>query len=774
MRSYLRGGASVLVLAAGLAPFAARAEGPPSTSEVVVTGQMSRAQLDQLPLTTEGVSAEAAEATTDVSTVKDELKYLPDVLIRERHIGDTQAPITTRTSGVGSSARSLVYEDGVLVSALIGNNNTNASPRWDLINPDAVARTDVLYGPFAAAFPGNSIGEVVEVTTRTPDRFTASATAEGAWQDFGQYGTSNTYPTGRISGSVGDRVGRFSFLLSAFHLDTESQPLLYVTAATAAATSTAGLPVSGAYPSVSRTGAPLQILGAGGLEHQLEDDVDLKLAYDVTPTVQAVYTAGFYRNHDRSQVQSYLDNAAGQPAYAGTLNIAGHAYSVANSSFDNDLYHYEEDHLAQSVTLRHRTGGVFDWELIGSDYQYLEDRQRNPSGALPAAFSGGAGTITSLDDSGWYTLDAKGWWRPQGASGLNQLSFGLHADRFKLESPKYNTGDWIEGGVGSEASLAKGATQTDAVWGQDLLTFTPKLTLTLGGRYEHWNAYGGYNGAMAAGAVAGYAQAQPALAADAFSPKGVLAFTPSAPWRLTASIGRAYRFPTVEELYQAVTTGDQVSIPNPRLKPEDDVSEELAAERTWSGGGVERARLRLSLFEEHVDDALISQSAPLVAGSPTLYSYVQNVGRTRAKGVELVGEEHDLGLAGLSLNGWVTYVDSRIQADNAYAAAVGRQLPQLPRLRAAAVETYRPIPKLAFTVAERYSDRSFGTINNSDDVADTFTGFGSFFVVDVHAQYQMTRHILGDVGCDNINDREYFLYHPFPQRTVVATLKYRY
>src|SRR5579875_1420970 len=169
-----RGGVSAVALAAALAAAAsARAEQPPTTSEVVVTGQSSPAVVNQLPETAEGVTAEQVEATTDVSTVKDELKYLPDVLVRERHIGDTQAPITTRTSGVGSSARSLVYEDGVLVSALIGNNNTNASPRWDLIGPDSVARTDVLYGPFSAAFPGNSIGEVVEITTRMPARFEA-------------------------------------------------------------------------------------------------------------------------------------------------------------------------------------------------------------------------------------------------------------------------------------------------------------------------------------------------------------------------------------------------------------------------------------------------------------------------------------------------------------------------------------------------------------------------------------------------------------------------
>ena len=67
-------------------------------------------------------------ATINVRNAEDALRYLPSLLVRKRHIGDTQAPIATRTSGVGASARSLIYADGVLLSALIGNNNTFASP----------------------------------------------------------------------------------------------------------------------------------------------------------------------------------------------------------------------------------------------------------------------------------------------------------------------------------------------------------------------------------------------------------------------------------------------------------------------------------------------------------------------------------------------------------------------------------------------------------------------------------------------------------------------
>jgi iron complex outermembrane receptor protein len=766
-------GASALALAAVLCAASAHAaDGESDPAQVIVTGQrLSPPNLDQLPVTVESVTADQIQATVNATTVEDTLKYLPDVFIRQRHIGDTQDPITTRTSGVGSSARSLIYADGVLLSALIGNNNTNASPRWGMVSPEEISRIDVLYGPFAAAFPGNSIGEVVEITTRMPDHFEATAAAEGAWQDFSQYGTKNTFPTGRASATLGDRFGKFSFRLSVDHTDTESQPLLYVTGTTPATTSTSGTPVTGSYAGANRNGAAIQILGAGGLEHQTLDNAKLKLGYDITPTLSAAYTLGFFQNNDSAGIQTYLQSA-GAPVYSGTVNIGGRAYSVAASAFSNDRYHLIEDHIMQSLSIGSHTDGLFDWSAIASLYDYAKDRQRTPSLALPAAEAGGAGTILSLNGTGWETLDLKGTWRPQGLEGMNIVTFGLHQDGFKLDNPKYNTPDWIDGPETTTAAFSGGKTETEAAWLQDQIAPTSQIKLTLGGRYEFWRAFDGVNYSL----TPALNVHQPDLSASHFSPKAVLAYAPTAAWRFSASIGKAYRFPTVEELYQSATVAGVLQVPNPNLKPEDATSAELAAERLWTGGHV-----RLSLFGEEITNALISQSGVVLPSNPTgLASFTQNVGKVRNQGVELVADQHDVLIKGLELSGWITYVQSKILEDAGYAptfvgdTVVGKQLPQLPRLRASAVATYKPSPPWAFTVAARYSDKSYGTIDNIDHYVDTFTGFGSFFVVDIHARYQVDRHWAADLGVDNLGDRTYFEYHPFPQRTLVAKLSYSF
>jgi len=218
----------------------------------------------------------------------------------------------------------------------------------------------------------------------------------------------------------------------------------------------------------------------------------------------------------------------------------------------------------------------------------------------------------------------------------------------------------------------------------------------------------------------------------------------------------------------AITTGTTLTVPNPNLKPERVSSYELAAERCTGNG-----RVRLSLFEEDITSALLSQSAPLVPGSNTLFSFVQNVDRTQVRGIEFLVDQYDAFIPGLELMASVTAADGRIRRDNAFAAAVGKFIPGVPKLRANAVATYRPDEDWSFTLGARYSDRSFGTIDNSDPISQTYQGFAGYFVMDARARYKLDENWNIALGVDNLNNDKYFLFHPFPQRTFVMEIHYR-
>ena len=738
----------------------APADEPPAPPTIVVTG--TRADDPPSPATVETLDAARIEETVNAVNTEDMLRYLPSLLVRKRHIGDTQAPLATRTAGAGASARSLIYADGVLLSALIGNNNTLASPRWGMVSPEEVERVDVLYGPFSAAYPGNSIGAVVNITTRLPKAFEASISAGTSVQDFSQYGTEGTFPAYQVQGTLGGRAGRFAWFLSANHVDSESQPLAYATVARPAGTSSAGTPVSGAYPGLNRTGAPIYVIGAAGFEDQVQDNLKLKLAYEITPALRLTYRGGVFLNDTEASAQTYLSGSAGG-VFAGSVNIDGRQVTIPPGAFSNNVYTLDERHWMHALSLE-GGAGAFQWQVIGSVYDFAHNVQRIPSGALPAAAAGGAGSIVRLDGTGWRTLDASARWRPD-AEGAHQIRFGGHHDRFRLMNERFATTDWRTGSQGALTQAARGTTETYALWAEDRWSLAPTLDLTLGARYEWWRASGGFNFS----AAPALAVDQPERAQSGLSPKATVRWTPAPQWSVALSAGQAYRFPTVSELYQAIGTGPTITVPDPSLRAERARSQELAIE--YRPGA---AHIRLSLFNERISDALISQSAPLVPGSSTLFTFVQNIPAIRTHGVELAVDWPDFLVPGLQLSGSATLVDPRIASNPALPAADGKDLPQVPRHRATAVLTYHAGERATFSLGGRYASRSFGTIDNSDPVTFTYQGFGHYLVLDARATFRLGEHVTLAAGVDNLTDDRYFLFHPFPGRSYSVEATYRW
>jgi iron complex outermembrane receptor protein len=730
-------------------------EAPPAPAIVVVG---SREAAHDSPNTAESMDAAKLRTTTNVRNTEDALRYFPSLFVRKRHIGDTQAPLATRTSGVGASARSLVYADGVLLSALIGNNNNFASPRWGMVSPEEIEKVEVLYGPFSAQYPGNAIGAVVNITTRMPDQLEASATVAGDSQRFRQYGRSGDYPAYQLAATLGDRMGAFSWFVSANHVDSESQPLAYVTVARPSATSTSGTPVSGAIVGLNRTGQPIYVIGAGGFERQKQDNLKLKLGFDFGPTLRLTWRTGLFLNNTDSHARTFLVGAGGNPVYSGTVNIDGRAITIPASAFSNQVYRFDERHWMHALSLE-ETGSRIYWSLVGSLYDYAKDDQRIPSVALPSAASSGAGSIVRMNGTGWRTLDLHAFTRELKS---HELHAGAHYDGFTLKNRRFATADWIDGAAATLQQEARGHTRTLALWAEDHWMVADPLTLTLGGRYEWWKAYGGRNFSASPALDVD----QPSRTAQGFSPKASLRWAPVHAWTVTLSGGRALRFPTVSELYQAISTGSTITVPNPDLKPEKALSAELAIERHIGGGHV-----RLSLFHETIKDALISQSAPLVPGSTTLFNYVQNIGRTRTNGLELAVEKRNL-LPRFDLSGSVTLADPKIASDPTFPVAEGKLIPQVPRRKATIVATWRPTERLSLTGAARYSSRMFATIDNSDIVGHTFQGFEGYVVADVRAIYRVTPQIDVAAGVENLTDKRYFLFHPFPGRTFTAELNW--
>ena len=745
---------AILALLSATAGLAHAEAGPDDSSvgsdstDVTITGQRSKTAREDFPATTASVSQEQVQDTVNGVDVEDAAKYLPSIFIRKRNYGDTQPVLATRDWGLNSSARTLVYVDDIPISALLANNNTIGAPRWGMVSPEQIDRIDMLYGPYSSEYPGNSMGGVMRIVTRSPQATEFTLEQTQALQSFSLYDTDNHYGTSQTSATAAGRSGNLSWFLGGNFQNSFSQPLSFITASSPPAGT------SGAIVADNKLGQPADVLGAGGLQHTRESNVLARIGYDLTPVWSATYLVDFWRNDADASAGTYLTGATRLPTYAH------------NAGFASNTYQWVENHLMNGLSVKSNSCSTWDGEAVVTYYDFLEDRELSPAGVTPTGtgFTSN-GRLADLGGTGWGTVDLKGIWRPLGPGGPQEMSFGGHVDRYVLNNPTFNTTSWQE--RATQASLyssGRGKTQTEAFWAQDVWTINPLWQVTVGGREEHWQASGGYNFSGTTGVV------QPNESADAFSPKATVRWRAGDDWTVTGSVARAVRFPTVGELYQLVSTGSTYSTPNPNLAPERDLSGEVAIERSVPGGST-----RLSLFQENTRDALISQTADLAA-YPVPVTYVVNVGEIRNRGLELAAQQSDLLVHGFDLEGSVTFVDSTILSNDEFASATGttsagKHAPYVPRWRATLVATYRPTSRWALTVAGRYSGQMYSTVDNSDTTSHVFGAFDSFLVFDARVHYDVTEHLSAALGVDNFTNREYFLFHPFPQRTVVADLR---
>lgn len=740
---------------------------------VTVTGGQPTSLPTQIPTTMEGVTREQIEQSINATDSEDAVRYLPSLLVRKRYIGDyNHAILSSRASGTGNSARSAVYADGILLSNYLGNGVGGLSfpPRWGLVTPEEIERVDVMYGPFSAAYPGNSVGAVVDYVTRMPTKFEAHGKVGVVTQPFSLYNTNETYRAWQASASVGNKSGDLSWFLNFNHTDSHGQPLTFATRLVSTGTAgSAGTPVTGAVLEKNNANAAWQVLGTGTEYRTRQDHLKARIAWDFTPTIRAAYTFGLWQNTSEGRPVTYLRNAAGQPVYSGAINIDGRAYAAVTGG-DFAVTKESITHTIHGLSVKSNTKGVFDWEVAASLYDYNKDdkRQNGAGNTLPAADTGGAGTIADGSGTGWNTLALKGIWRPAGARGAHTVDFGFQQDSYTLSYRTSNiASNWITDAPGALASNVGGKTRLQSLYAQDAWAFAPRWKTVLGGRAEWWTASNGYT--QIPGAAPAINTLWPTRRESFFSPKAALSWQALPDTVLKASTGRAIRFPTVGELYGATATTNSQYINDPTLRPEKSWTTELSAEKDLGN-----ATLRLTFFAENTRDALYSQTTFDPVANRNV-SRVQNVGRIATQGLELAYSGVDVLKKGLDLNASITWADSVIKENAGFVAVpgdtLGKQQPNIAKWRATALLAYRWDAQWTTSLGARYSGRQFRTLDNSDVNGNTYMGVSKFFTIDARARYQLNKTTSLAFGIDNLNNHKFWNFHPYPQRSYHLELK---
>jgi outer membrane receptor protein involved in Fe transport len=222
------------------------------------------------------------------------------------------------------------------------------------------------------------------------------------------------------------------------------------------------------------------------------------------------------------------------------------------------------------------------------------------------------------------------------------------------------------------------------------------------------------------------------------NPKLAVRYQLLAPVALRAAFYRAFHAPTLDNLYRPFTAVGFGILPNPFLKPEVLYGGE---------GGLDLARGpftgQITYFWNEITDQI--GTIP-VSFSPIFTTKQFNLGKTRSRGVEALGEYRPF--RWLSLIGGYTYTDATILENPSDPTVEGKRVPNVSRHFATFTVQYRGLEGLTVGLRGRYQSPQFNEATNTNK-------FGEAFVLDLSAAYAINRHVEVFLIGENLTDRQY-------------------
>jgi iron complex outermembrane recepter protein len=717
------------------------------------------------PAVTEQILASDLEAY-NIPEAVDALNYLPDLYVRTRFVGDENALVSIRGSSNLQYGRTLVIADGILLSNFLGTSSYSA-PRFFLESPEEIAKIAVSYGPYSSLYAGNSIGGTILMTSIMPTHYEADASVGFMTQDFHDYQTARYFNGRTAHFSLGNKVGKFSYQIFYNYLLNNSQPLTFNTILVSATTNTgAGTPTTGAVAQPNLSYQPWLVYGSPGPTQSEQNLFKAKFAYDISNDTYVRYTLAYWIGGlDVLHPESYLKDVNGNTVWGGQVLADGQTFTIKSNDFP--MSQRNQTDMINAVVLAHEPSEGLQFVGSGSVYNGLKDNTYASTTNYPTALLGGAGTATRLGNTGWEDIDFKAGWRSfSGALANHSPVLGFHFDRYYFSQVVNTLTNWKDStSITGETSANGGETNESALYAQDTWKLAPQWTLTPGVRWEAWNAGEGMQVALSSGkpVLTDY----PIRRQSEVSPKFTLAYEPLPLWSLKLSLGQAWRFPTVGELFQGtVSANGSITQNDPTLRPERDLAKDLTLEHALVFG-----ELRISAFEDDIHDALVSQSNVLPTGGSL--SYVANVTHTRDRGLEVSFAKHKLLNGAFDCSASISYNNAVTLANPTFPTSVGKQFPRIPHWQWKTVFTYHVNQKLSLNADTRYSSNQYNTLDNSDGHGG-YTGTDNFIVTDCKGVYHINRDITFNLGIDNITSRVYYFYHPLPQRSLFSQLAWKY
>ena len=293
------------------------------------------------------------------------------------------------------------------------------------------------------------------------------------------------------------------------------------------------------------------------------------------------------------------------------------------------------------------------------------------------------------------------------------------------------------------SSTGGGRQSTTAFFVEDSWSLGRRLIAQGGMRLDLWR---NYDGRQTSGAAV-----TPLADRDetAFSPRGSLLFKVSRRLSLTASAYRAFRAPTLNELYRPFRVGNVLTVANAGLSAERATGREAGV---LIGLG-DIVSLRGTAFSM---DATNTVANVTLTTTPSLITRQRrNLGEIRSRGIE-ADVEARMGPR-LILSAGITLLDAKVLAAPD-AALVGRRVPQVPRRQGGAQLRYDDAHGFTFGVQARFSASQYDDDLNS-------LRLDGYWTLDAVFGHSLNEWVSFFLAGENLTDAEYDVART-PIRTV--------
>lgn len=305
---------------------------------------------------------------------------------------------------------------------------------------------------------------------------------------------------------------------------------------------------------------------------------------------------------------------------------------------------------------------------------------------------------------------------------------------------------------------AGGRERSLGIFAQDIISLPHNFIVTAGARFDRWRNFSALSTTRSLATGIAATQNFPSRAETAFSPHVSLLYKPLEYLSLYTAAARAFRAPTLNELYRSFRVGDALTLANENLLAERLTSVEGGASANTFN---DKLNVRVTFFWSELTRPIANVTINV---TPTLITRQrQNLGRTRSTGLELDFESRITDR--FTISGGYLLADAVVRRFPANSLLEGLLIPQVPRHQ--------------FTFQARYLKRSLATIalqarasSSQFDDDQNRLRLDKYFTLDAYASRRLATGFDAFIAAENLFNSRYDVGLT-PIRTIGPPLLFR-